>query len=218
MVAYEGSGYAASMKRCIDFTFNQVSMSMQLTFVNGVASGTLQLPVGIYSCSTADDDLHSLVSRADIVISGTQYTVMFLGNEALVNGDANDDNLVNVVDWAIVVTRIGTPASVDTNCDTVPFHVDFDGDGVVTEADGQFVLGNILEYGDNGCSAPQIGVSSQVIASASSRIRVQDLSAIIGGADAQRADITGDGTVDMQDVQRWRDRRGVAANAPQRKR
>jgi hypothetical protein len=47
---------------------------------------------------------------------------------------------------------------------------------------------------------------------------VQDLGAVIGGADAQRADLTGDGVVDMRDVQRWRDRRGVAANAPQRKR
>jgi hypothetical protein len=218
MVAYEGAGYAESMTRCIDFTFNEVSMSLQLTFVNGVASATIQLPVGIYSCATADDDLHSLVSRNDVVISGTQYTVMFMGNQALVNGDVNDDNVVNVVDWAIVVTRIGTPASVDTNCDTQPFHVDFNGDGLVTDADGQYVLDNILEVGDNSCSVPQSGGTIQLTGGAPSRIRVQDLGAVIGGADAQRADLTGDGVVDMRDVQRWRDRRGVAVNAPQRKR
>jgi hypothetical protein len=197
-VEYAGlsSVYAPSMTRCIgvragDFNFTQV-----LEFGYGDAFATAQIPIGSYNCATVDDDLHSLVSQTDVVIVGTNYSLSATGEFALVNGDLNDDNTINVIDWGIVVVRIGSAAAVNTDCSTTGFQPDFDGSGTVTDVDGQFVLSSFLANGDSFCG------SAGLLAANISKISVADLSKIMGES-AAAADINRDGVVDLRDMRLW---------------
>jgi hypothetical protein len=184
------------MTRCIgvragDFNFTQV-----LEFGYGDAFATAQIPIGSYNCATVDDDLHSLVSQTDVVIVGTNYSLSATGEFALVNGDLNDDNTINVIDWGIVVVRIGSAAAVNTDCSTTGFQPDFDGSGTVTDVDGQFVLSSFLANGDSFCG------SAGLLAANISKISVADLSKIMGES-AAAADINRDGVVDLRDMRLW---------------
>lgn len=203
-LAYAGSGYASSMGRCIDIDLGDVEAAVAMTFAAGVGMETIQVPVGSYGCATADDDLHSLVSTGSVVIEGTRYVLALAGTSALVNGDVTDDNLVNVADWGVIVTRIGSMQPADVDCSTAGFHVDFNGDGAVTQADGDFIVASLLRTGATGCGALTGG-------SADEGSMTVDQLAAIAGPDAILADLNGDGMVDLDDVSLWaaaRERRG----------
>ncbi|MBM4053047.1 MAG: hypothetical protein FJ270_09985 [Planctomycetes bacterium] len=203
-LAYAGSGYASSMGRCIDIDLGDVEAAVAMTFAGGVGIETIQVPVGSYGCATADDDLHSLVSTGSVVIEGTRYVLALAGTAALVNGDVTDDNLINVADWGVIVTRIGSMQPADVNCSTAGFHVDFNGDGAVTQADGNFIISNLLRTGASGCGALTGGTADD------GAMTVDQLAAIVG-PDAILADLNGDGMVDLDDVGLWaagRERRG----------
>jgi hypothetical protein len=206
-VAYAGSGYAASMTRCIGFRVGDVVVSDVLTFVNGAAVATLQIPIGSYTCATADDDLRSLVSQVPVTISGYNYTLSATGDSALVNGDLNDDNLVDVIDWGVLVVRVGLAAPVNTDCATTGFQPDFDGDGYVTNGDGNRLLASFLAQGDSFCNAfnSDGGIPT-------TRISVAELS-VLTGTDASAADLNRDGLVNGKDIAIWQ-RAQAAARKP----
>jgi hypothetical protein len=206
-VAYAGSGYAASMTRCIGFRVGDVVVSDVLTFVNGAAVATLQLPIGSYTCATADDDLHSLVSQVPVTISGYNYTLSATGDSALVNGDLNDDNLVDVIDWGVLVVRVGLAAPVNTDCATTGFQPDFDGDGYVTNGDGNRLLASFLAQGDSFCNAfnSDGGIPT-------TRISVAELS-MLTGTECSAADLNRDGLVNGKDIAIWQ-RAQAAARKP----
>jgi len=199
-LAYAGSGYASSMGRCIDIDLGDVEAAVAMTFADGVGMTTIEVPVGNYGCATADDDLHSLVSTGTVVIEGTRYVLALAGTSALVNGDVTDDNLVNVADWGVMVTRIGSMQPADVDCKTAAFHVDLNGDGAVTQADGDFIVANLLRTGASGCGAFTGGLATD------GAMTVDQLAAI-AGADAILADLNGDGMVDLDDVSLWADAR-----------
>jgi hypothetical protein len=200
-VAYEGSGYAAAMTRCIDLELGGSSYELLLTFADGIASTTIEIPVGSYNCATADDDLHSLLARNAVSIQGTRYAVVFAGASALVNGDLTDDNVIDVTDWGIAVVAIGGSASVNTDCSTTGYHIDFDGNGQVNSVDGNFVLAQFLTPGATACGAG--GLAGGGLAS----ITVAELAELVGSA-AVGADLNGDAIVDRVDIQLWLDQNG----------
>jgi len=195
-IAYAGTGYSASMMRCIHFNIGEHAVASTLTFSDGLASVALQIPVALYTCATADDDLHSMVARAFVHIQGTQYTAVFAGSSALINGDLNDDNLIDVTDWGIAVVRINGTAPIDTDCSYAAFHPDFNGDGLVQTVDGEFILGHFLAIGEFGCT------DGGGATGGSESISVADLAVIIG-SEATNADLNGDAMVDRADIDIW---------------
>lgn len=204
-VSYEtlaGVPYAASMTRCIDLRIGSHTSSVLMTFASGSASALVEVPFGAYTCATVDDRLHSLASRTNVTVQGTRWRVDAVGGDALRNGDLDDDNLVNVVDWSIYVVRDGMSMPVNTNCATTGFHPDFNGSGTVTSADGQFITANFLVNGDSPCGTS--GSTQPPLA----RIPIHELAAIIG-PDAALADLNGDGMVDVQDIELWRKESGT---------
>ena len=204
-VSYEalaGVPYAASMTRCIDLRIGSHSTSVVMTFASGSASALVEVPFGTYACATVDDRLHSLASRTNVTVQGTRYRVDAVGGDALRNGDLDNDNLVNVVDWSIYVVREGMSMPVNTNCATTGFHPDFNGSGTVTSADGQFITANFLLNGDSPCGTA--GSTQPPL----TRIPIDQLAAIIG-PDAALADLNGDGMVDLDDVERWQKESGA---------
>jgi hypothetical protein len=207
-VEYAGlsSVYAPSMTRCIGVRAGNFNFTQVLEFGYGDAFATAQIPIGSYNCATVDDDLHSLVSQTDVVIVGTNYSLSATGASALVNGDLNDDNTINVIDWGIVVVRIGSAAAVNTDCSTTGFQPDFDGSGTVTDVDGQFVLSSFLANGDSFCG------SAGILAANISKISVADLSKIMG-ENAAAADINRDGVVDLRDMRLWNSGKRTAVSS-----
>ncbi len=200
-IAYAGTGYSGSMQRCIDLTVGGVAFEQVFTFADGVAQAELQLPVGTYDCATADDDLHSLLSRTSVLIQGTRYAVVFAGDAALRNGDLTDDNSIDVTDWGIAVVAIGSAASVDTDCSTVGFHIDFDGNGAVNTADGNFILSSFLLLGESACGG------GGGLDGGRNSITVSALAELVGSA-ALLADLNGDAVVDRADIDLWVARNG----------
>jgi len=195
-VSYAGSGYAASMTRCIDIQIGSQLIRQLMTFAHGTATATIEVPFAVYGCATIDDSLHSVVSRVGVSIDGTRYRISASGADALRNGDLDNDNVINVVDWAIYVVRDGMSMPVNTDCSTTGFHPDFNGSGTVTAADGAFITSNLLFVGSTPCG------TSGLQAPPLTRITVDELAAIIG-PDAVLADLNGDGVVDVGDMERW---------------
>ena len=195
-LAYAGSGYSGAMDRCIDLAIGGHAVKRVFTFNGGLAFESLQVPVANYSCATADDDLHSLISRASVSIQGTDYAVAFVGDAALRNGDLTDDNTIDVTDWGIAVVAIGSTASVDTDCTTAGFHIDFDGNGVVNSADGEFILSRFLSLGETSCSGGGAATGGR------DSITVASLAELVGSA-AVTADLNGDAIVDRGDIELW---------------
>ena len=200
-VAYDGTGYAGSMGRCIELALDGADRSVPMTILGGLGTTTIEVPVGSYGCATVDDDLHSLVSAVPVTIEGTRYVVVAAGNAALRNGDVNDDNIVNVGDWGVMVARIGTSQQVDVDCSTEGFHIDFDGDGQATQSDVDFFLANLLRTGATGCGGTLTGTVADA-----GWMTVAELAAIVG-PNASLADVNADGIVDIRDIEMW-----VAAN------
>jgi hypothetical protein len=212
-VSYEpipGVAYAPTMTRCIDLRMGTgTTVSRVLTFVNGSATATVEVPFGTYNCATIDDRLHSLTSRTNVTVQGTRWRVDAVGGDALRNGDLDNDNLVNVVDWSIFVVREGMSMPVNTTCDTTGFHPDFNGSGTVTSADGLFITSNFLLNGDSPCGTS--GSSQPPLM----RITIDELAAIMG-PDAALADLNGDGMVDVQDIERWQKESGARSGGSRR--
>jgi hypothetical protein len=202
-VEYAGmsSAYAPAMDRGIGVRVGEFTLCQSISFAYGAGFGVAQIPVGSYNCATVDDDLHTLVSQTDVVIVGTNYSLSATGASALMNGDLNDDNTINVIDWGVMVVRIGTTAAVNTNCSTTGFHCDFNGSGTVTDFDGSFILNSFLANGDSGCGL------GGVLAANVTKISVTDLSKLMG-ENASAADLNRDGVVDAQDMRMWKSGKG----------
>ena len=195
------NGATGNFQRCITFTLSgdgaTYTTSEVLTFNSGIGSTQLRVPVGNYGCVTADDRLHTLSQQTELEVSGIQYVADFTGSQALVPGDLNNDNVVDVVDWGVLVVRIGQTASVNTNCETPAFQADVNADGFVNAVDGNLLL-NVILLGGETCSSG----AADGGASARQSISVKKLTEI-GIANAESCDIDNNGIVDLFDMLLW---------------
>ena len=176
-----------------------------------IGTGVIAVPCGAYSCVTARDALHTLRrTDAEFAISGTQYVANFTaadGGDALVGGNMNDDEVIDILDFGIFVNRFGL--QYDSDADTIrdghtpcawtpapmgPRHADVSGDGLVDSADFTFVQINFLQFRELNCcglpNSPNPGVTT---------ITVQQL-IDQGMADLTAADLTRDGVLDSADI------------------
>ena len=195
------NGATGNFQRCITFTLSgdgaTYTTSEVLTFNSGIGSTQLRVPVGNYGCVTADDRLHTLSQQTELEVSGIQYVADFTGSQALVPGDLNNDNVVDVVDWGVLVVRIGQTASVNTNCETLAFHADVNADGFVNMVDGNLLLTVILMSGETCVSGAANSGSF-----ARQSISVKELTEM-GLANAEECDIDHNGIVDLFDMLLW---------------
>ncbi len=102
----------------------------------GTASG-VQVPVAAeYPCLLAKDTVHSVSGTASASQSGVRYAASF----SLTQGDSNDDNVIDVLDFGLFVGDIGGP--VATNAVS-----NFNADQAVNNADFSFISLNFFESG-----------------------------------------------------------------------
>lgn len=198
--------------RCITFDFfgagcpaPAATVNAVITFTNRVGTVTIPVPCGSYTCVTARDRLHSLRRTANpshFGISGLNYVANFvndgpLNNDALIGGNLNDDQYIDILDFGAYVNQFGaTYGSVNTTCSTPFFHADINGDGSVTILDYSFISINFLTFREaDCCGTPLVGDFGPI-----SDISVFELAARGDWDIARSADLDRDGRVNLADV------------------
>jgi hypothetical protein len=163
-------------------------------FVGLVESVPVPVSAG-YSCLCAKDLGYSLSAiDPSISIAGTRYRAEF----TLVQGDLNNDDIVDIMDFGIFLVHEGQPSSTDGVAN-------FNGDGWVNNADfsvigiNYFLTG--LDCGELTAGAPR------------SRISVKELRRL-GLGELVAGDLNGDGWLDQNDLQQYLQHGGAASAAP----
>ena len=151
---------------------------------NDGAVTDIQVPVrDDYSCITAKDVAHTLTAARAMTVVGTKYSTAT--PLALVAGDSNNDNAVDILDFGNFVADrgVGKTAASRSN---------FDRNAVVNNGDFAFLSLNFLRSGES-CGAGYAGNAPV------ERIKVKDLRRA-GLSHMAEADINNDGWIDAADM------------------
>jgi hypothetical protein len=164
-----------------------VNQSVQFT-ANGVLSGyDAQLPVAAgYSCISIKDADHTLASANTMPITGTKYAP---ANFILGGGDANDDNIRDILDYAAYVYDYGSGKNPNSRSN-------YNRDGAVNNADFTYVTLGFLQSGASCGGGNYDGETPR------DRVSIRDLRRA-GLGEFAIADINRDGWVDVTDVTLW---------------
>jgi hypothetical protein len=191
--------------RSIRFKVRSTFPTQTVTMYPDLASNRFEglavsVPVPVaasYACLCAKD-LGFSVSAIDSTIGvvGTRYRAEF----TLVQGDLNNDDLVDIVDFGAFLLREGQAAATDGQAN-------FNADGWVNSADFSFIAINYfqtgLSCGDFTAGAPR------------SRISIKELRRM-GLGELASGDLNRDGWLDQQDVQQYLGHGGASAGASER--
>ena len=200
-----------TLTRCITFELYNCGSSTptlaykDVAFSGGLATGVhLLVPCGDYDCITARDTQHSLRRTDDgFGVDGTNYTADFTstgadGNDALIGGNFNDDDFIDILDFGIFVNRFGHDYGTgDTSCPVSGYHADASGDGMVDTFDFSFVQYNFLKPREANC-CNFANRDGQPVTS----ITVVEL-LLEGMGELAIADLNRDGVLDANDVAAW---------------
>lgn len=151
-------------------------------FTGDSGSATVTIaPAGSYSCITVKDSLHSVADAvAPIIVLGD-----YAASAYLVQGDSNDDNKIDILDFGLFVGDFGV-ASLDGRSN-------FNADLAVNNGDFTFISGNFFTVGES-CGGFLAGGDPPL-----DRVSVKELHAM-GMAGLAHADFNHDGWVDLVDV------------------
>ncbi len=189
------------LTRCITFELwdcagpTSVTYKTEVTFTGGIASATIDVPCGDYSCITARDELHTLRRTLDgLSVVGTEYVATF--TLPLLGGNLNGDTYVDILDFGVFSYQFGPGGGPTTCADTGP-HADITGNGVVGSDDFSFIQINFLKGDDaDCCSSPSpMGPADRPVLSISvEELRRRGLGHLAIG------DLNGDAVLDQADM------------------
>ena len=156
-------------------------VNVGMTNGSGIASN-VQVPIAVsYPCITAKDAGHSLSNTGVSSVVGVEYAASIA---ALDQGDSNDDNLVDILDFGIYVGQFGVVAAAGGSSN-------FNDDLAVNSADFSFISLNFAETGivcgTFTGGAPRTAVSVK-------ELRRSGMGELAG------ADFNRDGMLDVNDV------------------
>ncbi|MEY2714907.1 MAG: hypothetical protein RIT24_1250, partial [Planctomycetota bacterium] len=163
----------------------QVSLhTVNLTGSSGSVAG-VQVPVAAgYPCLAVKCPSHSVTDAMAASVSGVRYAA----TASLPQGDCNDDDMVEIFDYAIFVSQRGAGKAADAIAN-------FNGDAAVGNADFTFIALNFFASGETctpGFDEP----------TPRERISVKDLRRA-GYGHLAVADLNRDGWVDLRDMQMY---------------
>jgi hypothetical protein len=155
--------------------------------IGGVGITEIALPVAaMHPCVAAKAPTHSLTSTAVPVIVGARYRADF----ALIQGDSNDDDMIEIVDYAMFVIDLSTPGNFDRPPDA---RSNFNGDRFVNAVDFSFIGTGFFNVGES-CTGALASARPR------ERISVKELRRT-GLGELTGADLNRDGWFDMRDIQ-----------------
>ena len=129
------------------------NVTFQFRPVNGGAAITrtaLVPPTGGFTLTGIPANNYTLWIKPEKYLAGVVSANARVGNVSglvvtLAPGDSNNDNIVDIADFGMLVNAYGSDSSVPSS--GYDAHVDFDGDGVVDVADFGLLVN---DYGDSG--------------------------------------------------------------------
>jgi predicted house-cleaning NTP pyrophosphatase (Maf/HAM1 superfamily) len=109
-ITFNGA-FRGDCTRQVRLTYGGVTNVLSVPLTNGVGAITdLQVPIAAaYPCVTAKDPLHSVTDAASTTVVARQYAVSF----TLRQGDATNDDVIDIFDYAAFVTSRGTGKAPD---------------------------------------------------------------------------------------------------------
>jgi uncharacterized delta-60 repeat protein len=134
------SGSPIYIERNVTFAANGIG-TIVLTSADGVPANNAN-----FTLVAVKDPLHTVRKLAPVShLGGSSYQA----SVALFGGDANDDNVIDIVDFAIFAAQFGQEwGTPDTPIGTALPHCDFSADGKAATADYTFFVANFLFIGD----------------------------------------------------------------------
>lgn len=167
---------------------------------NGTAIITM-LPCGVggsLSVISVKDPLHTLRRTNTLTYLGNnQYS----GSAILLGGDANDDNVIDVLDFGVFASQIGQNVGANTFIGQVGPHADFSANGIVDTPDYTFISTQFLFVGD----APP---GNWLLAPPRPKKAATVREMIAAGAwRAREFDLNRDGWVEYQEIVDWLSKR-----------
>jgi hypothetical protein len=163
---------------------------------NGTATVTM-LPCGIggsLSVISVKDPLHTLRrTNALTYLGNNQYS----GSASLLGGDANDDNVIDVLDFGVFASQVGVNVGANTFIGQAGPHSDFSANGIVDTPDYTFISTQFLFVGD-----PPPG--NWLLAPPNPKKAASVREMISAGAwRAREFDLNRDGWVEYQEIVNW---------------
>jgi len=189
---------SGSSSRSIRLSYGASSQVVSVNMSNGAGSkADIQLPIAAsYGCMTAKDTTHSLSKSGSVSIpAGTvQYSVDFPGMK---QGDSNNDNFVDILDFGIYVGDFGPAAAGDVS--------NFNDDSSVNNADFGFISLNYVQSGE-ACGGGFTGGAPRTAISVK-QLRREGLGHLAA------SDLNRDGMLDTNDIV-WFLQNGVRTSRP----
>ncbi len=183
------SGSPVFIERDVLFAPNGTG-TIVLTDADGVPANNAN-----FTLVSVKDPLHTVRTTAAVAhLGGSKYDA----SVALFGGDANGDNVIDIVDFAIFAAQFGTEwPTPDTPIGTPPPHCDFSADGKAATADYTFFVANFLLAGDPPPGAflfdPPLPKKAETV---KALLRA-------GIANAKKMDLDGDGWVTFDEITRF---------------
>jgi hypothetical protein len=178
---------AGPTTRPIRLTVGGGSAVVNLSFASGLNPSAsivdMQVPVAAgYACIAAKDTTHSITDAAAPAVVSGQYAASFV----LRQGDANNDDMVDIFDYAAFINARGVGRAADASSN-------YNGDTDINTFDFSFISSAFLATGES-CSASFNPPAPRT------RVSVKDLRRA-GLGDLAIADLNHDGWVDTRDIQ-----------------
>ncbi len=165
-------------------------VSVAMTGASGAITG-LAVPVAAsYPCVSAKGTTHTVTDTAATSVVGTRYSANF----SLRQGDSNDDDLIDILDFAIYIGDFGPAGASDVS--------NFNADSVVGTVDFTFISIGFLQTGEACGGAFTGGVPRK-------GITVRELRRM-GLGHLAAADLDRNGIVNQTDMMRHLAGQGVA--------
>jgi hypothetical protein len=181
-------GFAGATTRPVRLTIGGVDYpSQNVGFAGRTGSITdLRVPVSAgYDCALAKDLTHALSDSAAPTIVGREYAASF----ALLQGDSNNDDRVDIYDFSLFVTDRGIGKATNARSN-------FDADTDVDNGDFGFISWTFFREGES------CGSGGALAGGPVARVSVKDLRRQ-GLGHLAEADLNGDGWVDVRDIEQF---------------
>ncbi len=208
------------IQRCIDFELSicdstdsfgiELNQNVMIGAPNNLAGhgqAVFSVDPNNWTCLTAQDRKHSLTSTCEVVCGeDNAWHATFKGAPAtnplchwLVQGNLDGNQVIDIFDYTQLAGMYLASPGPSSLCGLPEKHGDFTGDGLVTLADFTFVVANLFVQSKDPCDvlcdpAPSV----PIVARASVRIDELDGDLV---DDGRAADVTGDGVIDIADVE-----------------
>ncbi len=183
------------------------NVHVNVMFTGNPASGTanFKLPCGTYATLCGKDEQHTLYDSVPLTVAGNSYSTMM--PLVLEPGDNDNDSDVDINDVTLLIAQFGGPEPAG-GCPWNPLArgADFSNNGNVGSEDYSLLSPNWLTFTSCDCVAAASGGGAPPAQRGRTRIATSELLP----STASRADLNGDGWVDVKDVEEFERRNGLA--------